>query len=175
VRAVSARKSEQKLEATMSSKAIDLKEKATEYYVDFDIFGRPCRYGVLDRCELLGCQRELAAQGREFLTPFIGWMIHELGYRVGTALQVSRRVWTALYETEINPANKLWDDDLSWSYRQKIFNDLRKYCTFLLFSPTSGEKGHAFAKETLLELVRTEFWDGRDPGSIIERYRPDRR
>jgi hypothetical protein len=163
------------LEETMSSKAVDLEEKATEYYVDYDIFGRPYRFGVLDRCELLNCQRALADKGREFLAPFIGWMTHELGYKVSTALQVSRRVWAALYETEFNPVNKVWDDDLSWSYREKIFNDLRKYCTFLLFSPTVEHMGREFAKRMLHELVSCEFWSDRDPGSIIERYRPDRR
>lgn len=159
----------------MGFKEVDLKAIATKYYEDYDIFGRVHRFGVLDRCELLDCQRELAARGREVLAPFIGWMTHELGYKVSTALQVSRRVWTALYETEFNPANKLWDDELSWSYRKKIFNDLRKYCTFLLFSPTSEQNGRDFAKQTLIEMVRTEFWGDRDPGSIIERYRPDRR
>jgi hypothetical protein len=159
----------------MPDKDLDLKALATkrERYIDW--FGRLQETATVDQARLQRLRREHAARGRSVMSDFIGWMIRELDFTLDTARQVARRVWVCWYEYNDNPAEKLFDHDLSWSYRKKLFDDLRKFTAYLLQTEDAGDAMHELAGKILNLLMPSDFWDEKPPEAILDRYRLDRR
>jgi predicted metal-binding transcription factor (methanogenesis marker protein 9) len=88
------------------------------------------RRGV-DHVALQKEYRERTRLGRGQMSDFQAWLVWVCRYMQSTAVQVRRRVWAAIQETEGEPWLKLDDTRLSGSYRKKTAMDLRKWAIYL--------------------------------------------
>jgi len=159
----------------MREKKIDPEEMAKIRCLDCDAWGNDIRYWIVDRGKELRIKRALAAQGREELGEFMGWLMFELGFAESSARAIVGRVWACLYETGNQVSEKLEDFDLSWTYRQKLHTDLRKYVAFLLHATDLDDEDRSVGEYIAEQLADSEFWEGRPQSAITDRYRPRRR
>ena len=161
----------------MPEKDVDLVAEASVLEQTFNEWGWPVQVRRLDKAKLQRLRLNAAAMGRSALSEFYGWLMLKLGLEPSTARQVVQRVWTCRYEYQADPTEKLFDYELSWSYRKKLFDDLRKFLAFLMHQDEDDidEDDLEDIKTLIRGLVQSEFWDDKPPEAIVDRYRLDRR
>jgi hypothetical protein len=158
------------MEASVAEKIVNLEELAlTEMEVP-DQNGWMVTKLLVHRGKLTRLRKNYAALGRETLSGFGGWLTYDQDYSETTARAIVRRVWVCMYEYRVDMAAKIEDERLSWSYRQKLHTDLRKFAAYLCSS--EGESDRQLGDHLLDGLARSPFWIGLPRSALIDRYRP---